>query len=42
MLVIVVIPLHVGPVHSHMHPAGTSNDSDICKFSKVSDYNGGL
>ena len=24
------------------HPEGTSNDSDICDFSKVSDYNGGL
>ena len=25
-----------------LHPEGTSNDPDICDFSKVSDYNGGL
>ena len=25
-----------------LHPEGTSNDSDICDFSNVSDYNGGL
>ena len=25
-----------------LHREGTSNDSDICDFSKVSDYNGGL
>ena len=24
------------------HTTGTLNDSDICNFSKVSDYNGGL
>ena len=27
---------------SYKHPEGTSNDSDICDCSKVSDYNSGL
>ena len=27
---------------SHYHPEGTSNGSDICDFSKVSDCNGSL
>ena len=33
---------HPIPHVTLVHPEGTSNDSDICDFSKVSDYNGGL
>ena len=25
-------------IKAHIHPAGTSKDSDICDFSKVSDF----